>query len=65
MDKQERNEIKLSRREAAEYLGVSPQTLANWASSDRVLIPFYKIGNKKVIYQKSDLDAYLASVRKN
>lgn len=59
----EPTEIKLTRKEAAAELGVSPQTLANWASSDRVSILFYKVGRKKVIYHKSDLDAYLASVR--
>lgn len=59
----EQKEIKLTRKEAAAELGVSPQTLANWACSGRVSIPFYKVGKKKVIYHKSDLDAYLASVR--
>ncbi|WP_392439917.1 helix-turn-helix domain-containing protein [Edwardsiella piscicida] len=56
-------EIKLTRKEAAAELGVSPQTLANWACTGRVSIPFYKVGKKKVIYYKSDLDCYLASVR--
>ncbi|EAA3603590.1 helix-turn-helix domain-containing protein [Salmonella enterica subsp. enterica] len=56
---------KLTRPEAAEYLGVAPRTLANWHSSGRVRIPFYKIGRKKVIYMKSDLDSYLASVRQS
>ncbi|WP_049613440.1 helix-turn-helix domain-containing protein [Yersinia pekkanenii] len=59
----ETKEIKLTRKEAAAELGVSPQTLANWACSGSVSIPFYKVGKKKVIYHKSDLDAYLASVR--
>lgn len=54
---------KLTRIEAAEYLGVAPRTLANWHSSGRVKIPFYKVGRKKTIYLRSDLDAYLASVR--
>lgn len=54
---------RLTRKEAAEYIGVSPQTLANWACSGRECIPFYKVGKKKVIYHKSDLDAYLVSVR--
>ncbi|EME3609786.1 helix-turn-helix domain-containing protein [Yersinia enterocolitica] len=56
-------EKKLTRKEAAAELGVSPQTLANWACTGCVSIPFYKVGKKKVIYHKSDLDAYLASVR--
>jgi excisionase family DNA binding protein len=54
---------KFTRTEAADYLGVAPRTMANWHSSGRVKIPFYKVGRKKTIYLKSDLDAYLASVR--
>ncbi|EPR9734219.1 helix-turn-helix domain-containing protein [Enterobacter bugandensis] len=54
---------KFTRLEAADYIGVAARTLANWHSSGRVKIPFYKVGRKKTIYLKSDLDAYLASVR--
>ncbi|EAY1177449.1 DNA-binding protein [Salmonella enterica] len=54
---------KFTRPEAADYIGVAARTLANWHSSGRVKIPFYKVGRKKTIYLKSDLDAYLASVR--
>lgn len=54
---------KFTRPEAAEYIGVAPRTLANWHSSGRVKIPFYKVGRKKTIYMQSDLDAFLASVR--
>ncbi|HFF9978368.1 helix-turn-helix domain-containing protein [Klebsiella pneumoniae] len=54
---------KFTRPEAADYIGVAARTLANWHSSGRVKIPFYKAGRKKTIYLKSDLDAYLASVR--
>jgi excisionase family DNA binding protein len=59
------NEFKsrLTRKEAADYIGISPQTLANWACTGRQQIPFYKVGKKKVIYHKTDLDVYLASVR--
>ncbi|EAW1629570.1 helix-turn-helix domain-containing protein [Salmonella enterica subsp. enterica serovar Herston] len=56
---------KFTRPEAAEYIGVAARTLANWHSSGRVKIPFYKVGRKKTIYLKSDLDAYLASVRQS
>lgn len=63
METNRTKEIKLTRKEAAAELGVSPQTLANWACTGRVSIPFYKVGKKKVIYYKSDLDSYLASVR--
>ncbi|ELE9730125.1 helix-turn-helix domain-containing protein [Enterobacter kobei] len=60
------SEVKnFTRAEAAEYLGVTARTMANWHSSGRVKIPFYKVGRKKVIYHKSDLDAYLASVRQS
>lgn len=57
------NSKKLTRREAAEHLGVNVQTLANWAHTGRVKIPFHKVG-RKVIYFKSDLDAYLDSTRR-
>lgn len=56
---------KFTRPEAANYLGVAPRTMANWHSTGRVKIPFYKVGRKKTIYLKSDLDAYLASVRQS
>ncbi|ERK09973.1 hypothetical protein L581_4370 [Serratia fonticola AU-AP2C] len=55
----------MTRPEAADYIGISPRTLANWHSSGRVKIPFYKVGRKKTIYMKTDLDAYLASVRQS
>lgn len=58
-------EKKLTRPEAADYLGVSARTLANWHSTGSVNIPSYKVGRKKVLYLKSDLDAYLASVRRD
>ncbi len=54
---------RLTRSEAAYYLGVTPQTLANWASTGKVQIPHYKVG-RKVIYFQSDLDAYLVSTRR-
>ncbi|MDR2227520.1 MAG: helix-turn-helix domain-containing protein [Providencia sp.] len=54
---------KLTRKEAAKELSISPQTLANWASTGRVKIPFHKIGTRKVFYFKSDIDAYISSTR--
>ncbi len=47
---------------AAEYLFVSPNTLANW----RVLgqgPPFVKVG-RAVRYRRADLDAFLESCRR-
>jgi excisionase family DNA binding protein len=50
--------IMIDNKQAAEYLGLSPKTLANHRSSGKVLIPFVKIGNA-IRYRKSDLDKYL------
>ena len=54
---------RLTRAEAAAYLGVNTQTLANWAHTGKVGIPHHKVG-RKVIYMKSDLDSYLAANRR-
>lgn len=54
---------RLTRAEAAAYLGVNSQTLANWAHTGKVQIPHYKVG-RKVIYMRADLDGYLASTRR-
>ncbi|KAA1047915.1 helix-turn-helix domain-containing protein [Pseudocitrobacter sp. 73] len=54
---------RLTRAEAAAYLGVNAQTLANWAHTGKVGIPHHKVG-RKVIYMRSDLDSYLASTRR-
>lgn len=54
---------RLTRAEAAAYLGVNSQTLANWAHTGKVAIPHHKVG-RKVIYMKSDLDTYLAANRR-
>ncbi|WP_072012795.1 helix-turn-helix domain-containing protein [Pectobacterium betavasculorum] len=54
---------RFTRAEAAAYLGVNSQTLANWAHTGKVEIPHHKVG-RKVIYMKSDLDCYLASTRR-
>ncbi|EJF7932530.1 helix-turn-helix domain-containing protein [Escherichia coli] len=53
----------MTRKEAAEHLGVSVQTLANWVHTGKVKIPFHKLG-RKVLYMRSDLDTYLASTRR-
>ncbi len=43
---------------AAEYLGVSVDTLSVWRCVGRYNIPFIKVG-RLVKYRKSDLDAWL------
>ena len=48
-----------SRREAADYLNVAPQTLAVWACTKRYDLPMIKIG-RHVKYRQSDLDAFIA-----
>lgn len=48
--------------EAASYVGVEPHTLETWRSNKRYHIPYLKVG-RKVLYLKSDLDAWLASRR--
>lgn len=58
-----KSDKKLSRKEAAKELCVSPQTLANWASNGKIDIPYHKIGKRKVFYYQSDIDAYIASTR--
>lgn len=50
----------LSRKEAANYLGISASTLAIWASVKRYNLPYVKIGHL-VKYRRSDLDAFIQS----
>lgn len=49
----------LSRREAAEYLGLKEQTLAIWKVTGRYEIPVIKVG-RLVKYRRRDLDDFLA-----
>jgi excisionase family DNA binding protein len=48
----------LSREEAAEYLGVKPQTLAVWAITGRYQLPMVRVG-RRVKYRQGDLDSWL------
>jgi len=50
----------LTRREAAEYLGLKPQTLAAWHTNRRYSLPMVKVG-RSVRYRVSDLDRWLAN----
>lgn len=49
----------LSRKEAAEYLGVSESTLAIWKCTGRYQLPCVKVG-RLVKYRLADLDAFIA-----
>jgi excisionase family DNA binding protein len=53
---------RLSRAEAAKYLGLSPNTLARWAVDGTHRLPYYRIGNR-TMYDTPDLDALLARSR--
>lgn len=47
-----------SRKEAAIYLNIEPQTLAVWACTGRYGLPMIKIG-RCAKYRQSDLDAFI------
>lgn len=48
----------LTRKEAAEYIGVAYSTLNSWASSGEQEIPYFKHG-RFARYRVEDLDAWL------
>ncbi len=52
----------MTRVEAAEYLGISVQTLAQWGFYKRP--PTYIKPALEALYLKSDLDAYIESTRR-
>ena len=64
--KRERQYVFLDHRmhaeEAADYLGLAPATLANMRSKGGGPV-FHKVG-ARVVYHKSDLDAWLAACRR-
>jgi len=49
----------LTRRQAAEYLGISEQTLAIWKCQNRYSLPVIKVG-RLAKYKRSDLDRFLS-----
>lgn len=48
----------LTRKEAAEYLGVTVRTLSVWACVKRYNLPYVKIG-RLAKYRRADLDAFI------
>ena len=58
MQTQDTTPKKYTRSQAAAYLGVKAGTLSNWASTHRYSLPYIKFG-RKVMYLKTDLDAFL------
>ncbi len=51
------NQLLLTRAEAAEMLGLKPQTLAVWALTGRFL-PVVKLG-RAVRYKRSDVEQFI------
>ena len=56
-----REEYPLTVREAAKYLGVSPQTVYLWV--ERKQIPHLRVMGRNIRFLKSDLDSFRASFR--
>ena len=50
----------LTRREAADFLGLRAQTLATWAMTGKYNLPTIKVG-RSVRYRRSDLERWLAA----
>ena len=50
----------LTRKEAAEVLGVTPETLAVWHSERRYNLPVVKVG-KKAMYRPADIESWCRS----
>jgi len=48
----------LSREQAADFLGIKPQTLAVWHTTKRYNLPLIKVGSR-VRYRRSDLERFL------
>ncbi len=48
----------LTRREAAEFLGVKENTLAVWACTQRYDLPYVKIG-RLIKYRRADLEQFV------
>ena len=54
------SDILLTRKEAAEFLGVKAATLALWKCTKRYILPCVKIG-KNVRYKLSDLKQFITN----
>ena len=47
----------MSRKQAAQYLGIKEQTMSAWACNKRYSLPYTKIGTR-AMYEIEDLDAF-------
>lgn len=50
----------LTRPQAADFLGIRPQTLSVWASTGRYSLPYVRVG-RSVRYRLADLERFLAA----
>jgi excisionase family DNA binding protein len=55
------DDLPLTVREAAKFLGVSPQTVYLWV--ERKQIPHLRVMGRNIRFLKSDLDAFRASFK--
>ena len=55
------DEIPLTVKEAAKYLGVSPQTVYVWV--ERKQIPHLRVMGRNIRFLRTDLDSFRASFR--
>ena len=60
-DTQWADDLPLTVREAAKFLGVSPQTVYLWV--ERKQIPHLRVMGRNIRFLKSDLDAFRASFK--
>ncbi len=52
----------LTRKAAAEYLGIKENTLAVWATTKRYALPYVKVG-RLVKYKRDDLERFILENR--
>ncbi len=57
-ENEERSDL-LTRSEAAQFLRLSPGTLANWMSTQKQKIPCVKLGGR-IYYQEASLKKWIA-----
>lgn len=58
------NQDRLSRREAAEYLGLKVSTLAADVTTKRLGLPYFKVGSR-VYYRRTELDQFIENCKVN
>lgn len=54
----------ISAAKAAEYLGISQKTLANWRCSGTRGLQYVQVGSR-IVYRQSDLDEFILNSRKS